>query len=470
MPRQRRFDGDSFKLAISDDNHRQGFAHLVRSGYDIDVVELSKSGHDPKHWKHSASGLVVRIQLRSQGMVMRSLRGWRKMMMDAFLPVDFPNSVSSDYLAYQMYDSLQAFFSTITSLLASRALLQGLGVGDANSSATFAMLLTIMRNAVSNVVTIIFAHRFGLSIEPEAKKYRFLADLFNDSAFFLELYSPHLGSWTKAIALCSAEGLRAVCGVAAGASKAALSLHFAKNDNLSELSAKEASQETAVSLVGLLVGTVVVRAVQDHSLVVYLVVALSLAHLWTNYRGVRSVCMTSINKQRATILFYAYMSSSMVLTPQQVAESERIIFWDGLMRNASHEPVLLISYAKNFGDAMSKGAKDVVAVDGPMHTSFIRPYAPGRPGNIKILLWDGAEPKHAILAWFMAMDTARATTTDNPYGNNDEVSVAAKWRPRARDDLLWTNLEAQGWDLDTGAMETGPGVRLSVEMSGRKDE
>ncbi|RDA89080.1 hypothetical protein CP532_2209 [Ophiocordyceps camponoti-leonardi (nom. inval.)] len=475
-----------------------GFAHLINSDKDITILELSKSGHDPKLWWRCAarrgvsfsnispSSIILfatlplisyrareqvtkteQVRLRPQhGMRMRSLR---KAIFAAFLPVDFPNSVSSDYLAYQTYDSLQAFFSTITSLLANRALLQGLGVGDGDSSATCAMLLTISRDAVSNMVTIGFAHRFGLSIEPEAKKYRFLADLFNDSAFFLELYSPYLGPWAKALALCSAEGLRAVCGVAAGASKAALSLHFAQNDNLSELSAKEASQETAVSLIGLFVGSLVVRSVQDHNLVVCLVVVLSLAHLWTNYRGVRSVCMTSINKQRATILYNAYGMFSEVLSPEQVAESESIVFWDDVIRNTDREPAMRIEFAKNFGHAMRWGVSDVFVVDGPMHTRFIRPYAPGRPGNIKIMLWDGARPEHAILAWFMAMDTARATGAANPYGDAKET-IDVKWRPRARDDSLWDGLVAQGWDLNTGAMETGPGVRLGVQVSESKDE
>ncbi|RDA89718.1 hypothetical protein CP533_2515 [Ophiocordyceps camponoti-saundersi (nom. inval.)] len=474
-----------------------GFAKRINQGRCMEVTELSKSGHDPKIWLLTKKGVslshlpsfsypyfyvppvdsssprerVVKktTQVRAQPEDGMRMKSFRKTIMAAFLPVDFPNSVSSDYLAYQTYDSLQAFFSTITSLLSSRALLQGLGVGDADSTATFAMLLTISRDAVSHMVTIVFAHRFGLSIEPEAKKYRFLADLFNDSAFFLELYSPYLGPLTKVLALCSAEGLRAVCGVAAGASKAALSLHFAKNDNLSELSAKEASQETAVSLIGLFVGSLVVRNVQDHNLVVYLVVILSLAHLWTNYRGVRSVCMTSINKQRATILYNAYGMFSDVLTPEQVAESESIVFWDGVIRNTDREPVMRIEFAKNFRHAMSHGANDVLLVDGPMHTKFVRPYYPGCPGKIKIMLWDGAKPEHAILAWFMAMDTARATGAANPYGDVKEI-VDPKWRPRARDDALWAGLEAQGWDLDTGAMETGPGVRLGIRVSRSKVE
>lgn len=414
----------------------------------------------------------------------RSLRDWRTFLFSAFLPVDFPKSVSDDYLAYQTYDSLQAFFSTITSLLASRALLQGLGVGDANSSATYAMLLTILRDAISNVATIVFAHRFGLRIEPEAKRYRFLADLFNDTAFFLELCSPYLGFWGKAVAMCTGEALRAICGVAAGASKAALSLYFAKNDNLSELSAKEASQETAVSLVGLLVGTVVVRLVQDPRAVVCLVIALVLAHLWTNYRGVRCVCMSSLNKQRATILFQAYMRSRNVHSPKEIAEEERVLFWNDIIRNAREEPVLRIEFAKSYAHAASDGGVDgeIVVADGPMHTRFVQPWTPGRLGQIRILLWDGAEPKHAILAWFMAMQTAWLTDRDVPYGDakpsspykaadgDDRRGLVDGREPCASDERLWTLMKLRGWDLGMGVMETGPGVRLSVEMTKRKNE
>lgn len=389
----------------------------------------------------------------------RSPRGWRRALLAAFLPVDFPDSVSDDYLAYQGYDALQAFFSTITSLLASRALLQGLGVGDAGSSATHAMLLTMLRDAVSNVTTIAFTHRFGLRIKPEAKKYRFLADLFNDTAFFLKLYSPYLPLWGKAAALCAGEALRAVCGVAAGASKAALSLHFARADNLSELIAKEASQETAV---------------------VALVVALVLAHLWTNYRGVRCVRMTSLNRQRASILFDVYMESRVVWSPRQVAEDERILFWDGVIRNMREEPVLRIDFARSYAHAAGDdgSGREMAVVDGPMHTRFVRSYAPGRLGHVRILLWDGAEPRHAIFAWFMAMETAWVTEREAPYGDARPPPARGEgrpllvdgWKPCARQQRLWTTMESQGWDVGTGAMETGPGVRLGAELTSSKNE
>jgi hypothetical protein len=47
-----------------------------------------------------------------------------------FLPAGYPHSVSPDYRAYQIYDTLQAFCSSLIGLLSTRAILQGFGVGD----------------------------------------------------------------------------------------------------------------------------------------------------------------------------------------------------------------------------------------------------------------------------------------------------------------------------------------------------
>lgn len=396
----------------------------------------------------------------------------------------YPASVSSDYAAYQTYDSLQAFFSTVTSLLANRALLQSLGVGDGDSSATYAMLLTVLKDATSRVSTIVFAHRFGLVMAPEAKKYRFLADVFNDAAFFLELASPYLGPYAKALALCAGETLRAVCGVAAGASKAALSSHFALQDNLSELNAKEASQETAVGLIGLVVGTVVVQLVHDQRAVVLLMLLLVYGHLCMNYKGVRCVELKTLNKQRASILFEWYQTMGYVPTPMKVAEMERILSWDGVIQNAEELPVCRIDFATSFDDAWGplETRGDVVVVDGFQHTRFVRPFSPKRLADIKIIMWANAEPEHVILAWFTAMQTAYVMEERVPYGDArrrdfyrrpDDQSPSRLIDTRfggARDELLWEKMERYSWDLKTAALETGSSVRVSQSGSRYSDD
>ncbi|KAI8160919.1 RUS1 family protein-like protein [Colletotrichum sp. SAR 10_70] len=325
----------------------------------IVIDERDSSGLIRRRWLHDPDGRLTEMPTENSPTTISRLltMNIRQVFSDAFFPIGYPDSVSKDYLGYQLYDSLQAFFSTITSLLANRAILQGLGVGDADSSATYALLLTILKDGISRLATIGFAYRFGLVIEPECKKYRFLADIFNDSAFFLDLFSPLFGSWTKVAALVVAEALRAMCGVAAGASKAALSKHFALRGNLSELNAKESSQETAVGLIGLIVGSFVVRHVESREAVFALMIILVFVHLGMNYLGVRCVQLNNFNQQRATIFFEEYMKTmgNVRLTPAEVAKRENIIFWKPVIYHDGRHFAKIV-FAKSYADAMAPGS------------------------------------------------------------------------------------------------------------------
>ncbi|UKZ78523.1 hypothetical protein TrVFT333_006266 [Trichoderma virens FT-333] len=454
-----------------EDEPEERITDLLAWGNDVEIVELDKSGHVQQQWLHAHDGHVLRTQLknRSNGFFSRSAREWRKVLFDSFLPVGFPHSVSKDYLAYQMFDSLQAFFQP---------------------SALFLPIAPCFKDAMSRIATIVFAHRFGLRIEPDAKRYRFLADIFNDSAFFLELYSPYLGSWGKVIALSTGEALRALCGVAAGASKAALSVHFARQDNLAELNAKEASQETAVGLIGLLVGTLVVKTIEDHSSVVILMILLVFAHLGMNYLGVRSVCMTTLNRQRATILFSEYLKNRIVLTPEQVAERESIIFWSPIMRNIRGKKVVYLEFAESYGHAMSCSDPhdQLIIVDGIKHTRFICSRVPKYLTPIKMLLWEGAQPIDAIRAWFASMEIAWMVDNGGAYtqkldelfcdagvqGNGRKFSIAGRDRdsefvPQFSNPDLWDQMAQKGWNLEAQALETKAPTRLQIRKKRAKN-
>ena len=165
----------------------------------------------------------------------------------------------------------------------------------------------------------------GSAIEPECKFYRFLADIFNDAAQFLDLLTPALPYLPKLCVIVCAGVLRSLCGVAANASKASLSAHFALTGNLAELNAKEASQETIVSLLGMLVGSLVVKVVEDKQTVWVLMIMLVGVHLAMNYRAVRAVRMRSLNRQRATIVFREWLETGRILGPEQVAQRESIL-------------------------------------------------------------------------------------------------------------------------------------------------
>lgn len=110
-------------------------------------------------------------------------------------------------------------------------------MGDASASPTAALLLSVLQDSTGRIATILFAHKFGTALEPECKMYRLAADIFNDTAMVLDCLSPALSKVPRVILLSFSSILRALCGVAAGSSKASLSAHFAKWGNLGELNA-----------------------------------------------------------------------------------------------------------------------------------------------------------------------------------------------------------------------------------------
>jgi hypothetical protein len=78
--------------------------------------------------------------------------------------------------------------------------------------------------------------------------YRLAADIFNDTAMVLDCLSPAFPKPFRVVVFCFSSILRALCGVAAGSSKASLSAHFAKWGNLGELNAVSYVSATVYSI------------------------------------------------------------------------------------------------------------------------------------------------------------------------------------------------------------------------------
>ncbi|KAI0156477.1 DUF647-domain-containing protein [Xylariaceae sp. FL1272] len=363
-------------------------------------------------------------------------RSYVRQVLDVFLPAGYPHTVTPDYTPYQIYDSLQAFSSTIAGLLSSRAVLQGFGVGNATSSATGAVLLTVLQESTGRIATILFAHRLGQAIEPECKFYRFLADIFNDTSMILDILSPTLPGPAKVTALCASGVLKALCGVSGASAKASLSAHFAKSGNLAELNAKDGSQETVISLVGMLVGSVFLRFVQGPFAVwVWTLILLGL-HLWTNYQAVRSVQMRTINRQRADLINEEFSRYDRVLRPDEVAAREGILF----SRKRSWSTSVFARRAPLAGEIQPRDLYNYrnnkyVIVPLPRRTIYLK---------------ERASTRDALLAW---LEPLCPSTTSERIQKNEEFLKA---------------LKTAGWDLDTGALETGPAVRIRVSGDGAK--
>ncbi|KAJ5948488.1 hypothetical protein N7454_001795 [Penicillium verhagenii] len=435
---------------------------------------------------------------------------------DIFLPSGYPQSVSDDYLPYQIFDSLQAFCSSIAGLLSSRAVLQGVGVGNASASPTNVLLLHILQDSSGRVATILFAHRVGTALEPECKTYRLAADVFNDIAMILDCLSPMVPAGVARVTVLSAAGiLRALCGVAGGSSKASLSAHFSRWGNLAELNAKDSSQETVISLLGMLVGSLVISHITGFKATWAALLVLLAAHLSLNYAAVRAVQMTSLNRQRANIVFSAFLSSidegplttdqsnsklvnnkkqPIILTPAQASQQERIFPRDGVLEwtsspsqpsdylgtaeigvslpqflNTAHSSTTTSGASFQTSIPMEKLHK-LFADEG--HILFLFPRGRGQ-GTTKstwhasMLLKKGCSVQSQLKAWMHVLLAARVLSKSEVPADGgvrdvfSAVERTLRFLNAGASEQCFAALAAEGWVLDIGALETRGGRRVA---------
>ncbi|KAJ7333838.1 hypothetical protein OS493_015930 [Desmophyllum pertusum] len=133
------------------------------------ATEKYGSGSLERKYRFSAeNGNVERIG-RKRETVTTNIKQFFK---SAFLPQGYPESVSKDYLEYQIWDTMQAFCSSITGTLATQAMLKGYGVGDEKATALAATMTWILRSGTGMVGSILFAWMQGSNLDCNAKKWR----------------------------------------------------------------------------------------------------------------------------------------------------------------------------------------------------------------------------------------------------------------------------------------------------------
>ena len=91
------------------------------------------------------------------------------MARQVFLPEGYPQSVSGDYLEYQIWDTAQAFASSVSGSLATAAVLGGLGVGDAAATPLAATITWILKDGAGMIGRIVFAAYTGSGLDYDCK-------------------------------------------------------------------------------------------------------------------------------------------------------------------------------------------------------------------------------------------------------------------------------------------------------------
>jgi hypothetical protein len=205
-------------------------------------------------------------------------------------------------------------------------MLQGFGVGDSNSSVLSALLTWTLRDGVHMISRIVFAYTYANKFSSELKSWRYTADFLNNIGYALDFTAASFSNHTIFTLLASLSVVfKTMTAVAGGATKTALTNHFAINQNTADLDAKDGSQETLVNLVGMIVGSYFIQLVPLENLWIWSIfLVLGSLHLYFNFLAISSVILKNVNRQRATILLDHFVQEGSILSPDQVAQKERL--------------------------------------------------------------------------------------------------------------------------------------------------
>ncbi|XP_044246072.1 RUS family member 1 isoform X2 [Ursus arctos] len=219
-------------------------------------------------------------------------------LMAVFLPQGFPDSVSPDYLPYQLWDSVQAFASSLSGSLATHAVLLGIGVGNAKASVSAATATWLVKDSTGMLGRILFAWWKGSRLDCNAKQWRLFADILNDVAMFLEIMAP------------------------------IYPIFFTMTVCTSNL-----AKETLVNLAGLLVSLLMlplVSACPSFSLGCFFF--LTALHIYANYRAVRALVLETLNEGRLRLVLKHFLQRGDVLGPTSANQMEPLWtgFWPSL--------------------------------------------------------------------------------------------------------------------------------------------
>ena len=116
------------------------------------------------------------------------------------------------------------------------------------------------------------------------------------------------------LVLCSAGVARSLVGVTGGATRAAITQHQARQNNISDVAAKDGSQETLVGLLALLLNLVLLPLLaEDPTLTWSIFLLMTALHLFANFRGVKSLMFSTLNKERFLLNFELFARNGHVL-------------------------------------------------------------------------------------------------------------------------------------------------------------
>lgn len=248
---------------------------------------------------------------------------------DTFLPTGYPLTVRPEYLEYQLWDAIQGLCSYLRSVITTKAVLAGVGVGNSAVTPLAAALAWVMKDGMGMIGSLSLAYYCTSSFEAYTKEWRLSADVLNNIGLIFDLLCSVFPDQAQYLLIISSIS-KSCCGLIAGATKARISAHFAKKGHLADVNAKESTQETAVALIGLVLGMGLARIVGNNDMSIWSWFVLFLiVHMYSNYRLIKVLIFENLNPQRTYLITkfakeYPTAASALISSPVRLRNEENL--------------------------------------------------------------------------------------------------------------------------------------------------
>lgn len=244
----------------------------------------------------------------------------RELFVQFMLPEGFPDSVTSDYLNYSLWRSVQGVASQISGVLATQALLYAIGLGK-GAIPTAAAINWVLKDGIGYLSKIMLSN-FGRHFDVNPKGWRLFADLLENAAFGLEMLTPAFPHHFVFIGAAAGAG-RSAAALIQASTRSCFYAGFAARRNFAEVIAKGEAQGMVSKAIGIMLGIALANhigssmpfALASFSVVTWI-------HMYCNLKSYQSVELRTLNPYRASLVFSEYLLSGQAPPVKEVNDEE----------------------------------------------------------------------------------------------------------------------------------------------------
>eukprot|EP00271_Cylindrocystis_brebissonii_P003424 TRINITY_DN14387_c0_g1_i1.p1 TRINITY_DN14387_c0_g1~~TRINITY_DN14387_c0_g1_i1.p1 ORF type:complete len:529 (+),score=63.69 TRINITY_DN14387_c0_g1_i1:423-2009(+) len=246
------------------------------------------------------------------------------------LPAGYPETVCPEYLTYMLWQLPVHVSGWASSTLVTSSLLQAVGITDASASTTAAATAAIkwvLKDGIGAIGRLLIGGRFGSLFDGDPKQWRMYADLIGSFGMMFEVATALKPRYFMLLAtignllVALAHGLKEP-------SLRVIQMHFALNDNIGDVVAKEDVWDVVGQLVGmgcgiLLLCTTLVSSSYWHLVTMWAL--LRILHLCLRYRALCELRLLTLNLKRSSLLVRDHVAGGTVPGLVECNTMERIL-------------------------------------------------------------------------------------------------------------------------------------------------